>query len=279
LKRRLLTSLATVFAGLMMMVGTASANSSEPTANGSVGYDAYGLARHANFDVESESNRCTAWNVNGTYTINFMQTGDPTTYTHDATISNQKANGNYTISGGYPAGGPHTFAWAGTGKVSGSTVTNSVDYTVGAPGTHMDMTGTIASNGSMSGTWTDNYGGGNRTGTWSTASGTATPAFAGCRGEGTFRYSDANNASYRANIRYVKVSGADAWFAGRVTRASNPSWVGNWVFVKVHDGGSSGDQIWGSFTDQTTAKMGVAAMTNPTDGPFAVTSGNLVVHP
>ncbi len=110
------------------------------------------------------------WNTNGNYTFDFEYLGGH--YVHDATISGQTAGGNYTINGGYPAGGPHTYVWNGTGNVTGSTVTNSVNYTVGAPGTHMDMTGTIASNGTMSGTWSDNYGG-TRTGTWTTASGAA----------------------------------------------------------------------------------------------------------
>lgn len=277
--KKFLTSVVTGFSTLLLMAVPVSASGSETGTHGNVGYDAYGLTRQAKFDVETESNKCAAWNVNGSYTINFMLTGDPTVYTHDATISNQNAAGNYQISGGYPASGPYTYAWAGTGNVMGNTVTNSVDYNVGAPGDHMDMTGTIAATGSMSGTWTDSYGGGARSGTWSTATGTATSAVTGCVGEGSFRYSDANGGSYRAKVKYVKVSGADAWFAGKVTKASDPSWVGKWVFVKVHDGGTSGDMVSGSFTDEATAKLGVATMANPADGPFAVTSGDLVVQP
>ncbi len=274
MKRLLSGIVAAVFAGLVMTAGVAGA-ASDPRTHGNVGYDAYGLHRNAKFDVEQELKRCAPWNVNGTYTFDFEYLGGH--YVHDAIISNQLANGNYDIAGGYPAGGPFTYAWNGTGHVAGTTVTNSVDYTVGAPGTHMNMTGTIASNGTMSGTWTDNFGG-TRNGTWTTASGAATAVF-GCKGDGEFQYSDANGDSYKAKIKYAKVSGADAWFAGKVTKASQPSWVGNWVFVKVHDGGSSGDQVWGSFTDENSAKIGVANMTDPADGPFAITSGNLVVKP
>ena len=109
------------------------------------------------------------WNPTGSYTFDFEYSGSH--YAHDATISNL-SGGNYNISGGYPVGGPYADAWGGTGTISGSTVVNSVNYTVGAPGTHMDMTGTIASDGTMSGTWSDNYGG-NRTGTWTTTKGAA----------------------------------------------------------------------------------------------------------
>jgi hypothetical protein len=117
------------------------------------------------------------WNLNGTYTLDFELGGS---YVHDATISGQDNSGNFVVGGGYPAGGAYTFAWNGTGNVTGNSVTTSVDYSVGAVGTHMDMTGTIASDGSMSGTWTDNYGGGTRNGTWSTATGHAALSVAGC---------------------------------------------------------------------------------------------------
>ncbi len=94
--------------------------------------------------------------------------------------------------------------------------------------------------------------------------------------KGTFAYSDANHGSYKVKVSSVKVSGNQAWFAGVVTKASDPSWVGNWLFAEVKD--NSPDQIWGSFTDQTTAQNGVTNMTNPADGPFPVTKGNLKVN-
>jgi hypothetical protein len=118
-----------------------------------------------------------SWNTNGAYTLDFEYGGS---YVYDATISGQDSSGNFAVSGGYPAGvSPYQFAWSGTGNVSGNNITLSVDYTVGATGTHMDMTGTISPDGSMSGTWSDNYGG-SRSGTWSTATGHATPIVAGC---------------------------------------------------------------------------------------------------
>ena len=274
-KKILARATASLFAALLLLSGSAAAAVGSE-ADGNVGYDANGLHRNARFDVEQNS-KCPRWNVNGTYTIDFEYQGSH--YVHDATITNQTQNGNYKISGGYPAGGPFTYAWNGTGKVNGNNVTNSVDYTVGAPGTHMDMTGTIASNGTMSGSWTDNLGG-TRTGTWTTASGAATQATNSCRGEGDFTYTDANGDRYHVNVKYVNIKGNDAWFAGKVNRASQQAWVGNWLFAKVHDGGgnSGGDQIWGSFTDENTAKAGVANMTDPADGPFAITSGNLDVE-
>ena len=94
-------------------------------------------------------------------------------------------------------------------------------------------------------------------------------------GGGAFQYSDANHAWYRVLITSLKVDGHNAWFAGRVWQASNPSWVGNWLFAKVND--SSPKRIWGSFTTKTAAESGVSTMGTPADGPFN-TIGAVVVH-
>ncbi len=139
------------------------------------------------------------------------------------------------------------------------------------------MTGTIASNGTISGTWSDNYQGGNRVGTF-TASG-ATIAATYCA-KGTAYYSDASGLWYFVAVKSVSVLGDDAWFAGPVI-LSNFGAEGNWLFVKVHDGGEPAylvDEVWGSFTDQITAINGVLAHGTPADGPFSITSGNLQVH-
>jgi hypothetical protein len=90
---------------------------------------------------------------------------------------------------------------------------------------------------------------------------------------GWFHYSDVNKGSYTVHVSDVSVSGQNGWFAGVVTKASDPSWVGNWLFAKVTDG--TPDQISGSFTSESAAKAGVTAMTNPADGPFNVTKGNI----
>ncbi len=93
---------------------------------------------------------------------------------------------------------------------------------------------------------------------------------------GAFTYKDANGSWYRLLISSVSVSGQYAYFAGKVAQASNPSWVGQWLFAKVKDG--SPDQIWGSFTTKTLAEAGVSAMTSPADGPFNVVNGVVFVH-
>ncbi len=93
---------------------------------------------------------------------------------------------------------------------------------------------------------------------------------------GMFWYTDANHARYQVLVSDLKVSGKMAWFAGKVIHASNPTWVGQWLIVKVSK--NSPSQIWGSFTNQTTAENDVMNMTSPADGPFNITGGNLNVR-
>ncbi len=93
---------------------------------------------------------------------------------------------------------------------------------------------------------------------------------------GMFFYTDANHARYQVMVRDLKVSGKMAWFAGKVVHASNSAWVGQWLIVEISK--NSPSQIWGSFTNQTTAANDVMNMTSPADGPFNITSGNLNVH-
>ena len=90
----------------------------------------------------------------------------------------QDGLGNLTGNGGSPAGGPYAYTWALTsGSVAGDSIDFLANYTTGAdavtPLTTMHVMGTVAPDGSMSGTWSDNYQGGNRTGTWMTTSGKA----------------------------------------------------------------------------------------------------------
>lgn len=93
---------------------------------------------------------------------------------------------------------------------------------------------------------------------------------------GNFFYKDANHDWYKVKVSKVKIDGTTGWFAGVVTKASNPAWVGLWLFAKTED--ATPDKIWGSFTDQTTAQNGVASMTDPGDGPFTITKGYVKVH-
>ena len=115
------------------------------------------------------------WNATGSYVISMEYAGP--SYAHDMTLA-QDSSGNLTGSGGYPAGGPHTYTWVLTsGTVSGSTIDFLANYTASpdavVPQTVLHVVGTIALDGSMSGTWSDNYQGGSRSGDFVTTSGAA----------------------------------------------------------------------------------------------------------
>src|SRR3989338_11254324 len=93
------------------------------------------------------------WDVTGNYVVGFECTpscGGP--FLHDAFLT--QTGSTVTGDGGYPAGGPFTYHWNITsGAVSGSTINLTMSYDLGAPGIVMSMTGTIAIDGTMSGTW------------------------------------------------------------------------------------------------------------------------------
>ncbi len=115
-----------------------------------------------------------SYNASGAYTVNFNYLGSD--YGHDVNLTQDNA-GNLTGNGGSPVGA-NVYTWVITsGSVSGSNISFQANYTATAdavtPQTTMLVTGTIAPNGSMSGTWSDNYQGGFRTGTWTSASGAA----------------------------------------------------------------------------------------------------------
>ena len=255
-----------------------------PKATGSIGYTAYSdVQRNLTFNaIQANTNTCgTFWNVTPTTQLTFFLTGSSTPFTHHVTLTqNGQTVGG---SGGYPLeGGVDTFHWNITsGSLIGSALSLTAAYDFGAPGTTMTISGTVNADGSITGSWSDNYGGGTRTGTFTSPAGSATATVSYC-GKGTAYYSDAAGNWYLVNVTTVSVSGADAWFAGPVV-AGNVG-AGQWLFVKVHDGGEPGylvDKAWGSFTDQATATSGVAGHLTPADGGatgFAITSGNLQVH-
>ncbi|KXK09183.1 MAG: hypothetical protein UZ21_OP11001000241 [Microgenomates bacterium OLB22] len=271
---------------LVTLASTAApANAALPPSmsvvTGKVGYTAYSpLARKAQFSAVSTNKECSfIWDVTNSYVLSFMLDGDTVnTYSHDASLT--QSGSILAGTGGYIAGGPYTYTWHVTsGTISGDTVTIQILYDTGAAGTLMTMTGTLASDGTMSGTWTDDLGG-VRTGTWSSSNGTASKKYsAGCKGDGVFTYSDGDKNYYMVQIKYLTTNGNRAWFAGPVIHGNVG--MGSWLFAQVKDMGKPGvgvDQVWGSFTTEAAAKAGVASMSNPTDGPFTITSGELKVY-
>jgi len=116
----------------------------------------------------------TTWDTTGSYVINMTYLGG--NYSHDMHLT-QDGSDNLTGNGGHPAGA-NSYTWVITsGTVSGSTIDFMANYTATpdavTPQTVLHITGTIASDGTMSGTWSDNYQGSSREGTWATVTGTA----------------------------------------------------------------------------------------------------------
>jgi len=115
------------------------------------------------------------WNTTGTYVVTMEYLGSD--YSHDMMLV-QDGLGNLTGNGGSPAGA-NTYLWTiDNGMVSGDSIEFTADYTATPdaviPQTTLEVEGTIAADGTMSGTWSDNYSGEDRSGTWHTTTGTAT---------------------------------------------------------------------------------------------------------
>lgn len=253
-----------------------------PKATGGVGYTDGTLEQRIEFNAFQLS-ECSSsgWSVVGSWSYTAYVGSFPigTAYTHDANISSQ-TGGVLVGTGGSPAGGPYTKTWSLTEGTEDSTISgNDVQLVVNYDSSSYQAIdiGIIQPDGSIIGTWTDSS---NNSGIWISDIGSATKVLSGCEGKGMLRYSDANGDWYKVDVQYVNVDGDEAYLAGPVTKSTQSSWIGNWVFCKVKDGGEPGsdaDQVWVDFTDEDTAILGVCTMTDP-GGPYTVTSGNLQVH-
>jgi hypothetical protein len=107
------------------------------------------------------------WNVKGDYTIDYTLTNDGT-YSHVYTIDTvNRFTGDFSGTGHYVPDPSYTEVI--TGKVTGSNIVFHVLYTGSNAGYTVDATGTIADDGTLSGTAT----GPGQTFTWVASSGKA----------------------------------------------------------------------------------------------------------
>ncbi len=116
------------------------------------------------------------WDATGTFIVNMEYLGPQ--YAHDMSLT-QDGLGNLTGFGGNPVGA-NVYTWVITsGTVSGNSIDFLANYTATAdavvPQTVLHIIGTIANDGTIGGTWSDNYAGGARTGALTTVSGAALP--------------------------------------------------------------------------------------------------------
>ncbi len=114
------------------------------------------------------------WDTNGSYVMNMESLG--LQYPHDITLTQDNA-GSLGGHGGSPTG-ENVYTYDITsGLVDGDSISFDANYTATldavTPQTIMHVVGTIAVDGTISGTWSDNYNGGERSGVLSTVSGHA----------------------------------------------------------------------------------------------------------
>ena len=89
------------------------------------------------------------WDVTGDWVI---QATLGSTYDHDFTLT-MSPNGEFTGTGGYPAGEPYNIEETVTGTVNGDSITWTSVYYSGNVPYSWDFVGTIAADGTISGTW------------------------------------------------------------------------------------------------------------------------------
>ena len=191
------------------------------------------------------------WNVGGTYPLVVTYGG---TYTHtmrvDTVTPISTTATTFSGTGYYVPDASYT--WTVKGMVSGSNIWFDITYTGTMAGYVFHATGSIAADGSMSGTGTDTLG--QTPLTWATPAGSAHEVL-----------------SYTASVSCAVISGSNATFVFTIP-AGFPGLSGLPVIAKVFDGGTPG-------TNGDTWAHGIA--TSACDGPvggYAITSGNLVVH-
>ena len=131
------------------------------------------LDRHYGFDTYIGSG---AWLTNhqwGSYLGNWDLTGDwvlefdylGKSYVHDMVL----VDNTFTGTGGYPAGSPpYSVTWTVEGIIDGDNIDMRIEYDDSTY--YVDVVGTIAQDGTMSGTW----GNLSQSGTWESTSGAAT---------------------------------------------------------------------------------------------------------
>jgi hypothetical protein len=199
------------------------------------------------------------WDTDGAYIVDFEYQGSD--YAHDMTLV-QDSNGNLTGDGGNPAGGAHVYTWEiASGTVSGDDIHFTAYYTASAdavvPLTVMHVQGTIDTDGSMSGTWTDNYQGGSRSGAWETTSGAAVEI----EDEATLVAEDFGVVDYNTGLGQLR--GYSAGFGLTDATFENAQSV----VVKLY----AGDTLLQ--TNTATAKLGDEITGTQISSPFDV-SGN-----
>jgi hypothetical protein len=105
--------------------------------------------------------------------------------------------------------------------------------------------------------------------------------FSSCNNQeeyGEMDYSDVNGQWYKVNVVQFHINGNTLYYAGPVVEASDSSWLTHWLSaaVRLNDDGTT--SVWGIFTDEPTALHNEESEITPGDA-FTVTSGRIKFHP
>jgi hypothetical protein len=110
-------------------------------------FDGSGWGMHFSYTIQDN-------NPVGDWVLRFIYGSG--NYDHDMTvILFDETTGYFEGEGGYPAGQTHTHIWQVTGTVTGDNIEFTIVYQQGGqnPGYTVEATGTIAEDGTLSGTW------------------------------------------------------------------------------------------------------------------------------
>lgn len=208
-----------------------------------------GEVKYTNFEYSAAGTGVWMLAANMTLTVTLGGNYPHTMYIDQVTAQSTTST-SFTGHGFYNPDPAYT--WTVTGSVTGANVSFDIVYTGTSAGYAFHAIGTIAANGSMSGTATDSLS--QSPLTWATNAGSAHEVL-----------------SFTTKVTCVVITAPDAsfWFT---IPAGFPGLSGLSVLVKVHDGGTPG-------TAGDTWAHGVSApcVDGPVN-PYPITAGNLVVH-
>ena len=155
-----------------------------------------GLTPNTVYTVYPSKAWSTHWDITGDWVLEFDYLG--TLYIHDMTVTDNA----FTGTGGYPASGPpYSITWTVAGTINGNNIEMTINYD--SSSYYVDVVGTIASDGTMSGTW-GNLG---QSGTWCSSSGNAVMVGNGWPGlfpgQGTFTFTtdEYGTGSWHFNLK------------------------------------------------------------------------------
>jgi hypothetical protein len=211
-------------------------------------------------------------NVTGPWVINFSE-GATVVSTYSMTLTQTGTS----LSG---SGGSSNYTWNSiTGSVLGSTINLVCDYPGGSP-TPATLTGTIASNGTMSGTWDEGSWG---SGTWATTNGptispTAAVTLLATANQGyAFVNWTGGNSVVSTNASYSFTANSDETIVANFTIVPPISNVtGTWDINVIYSGVTYPETLILAQTGNEITGTSVNTIPPATGSAFTITGGSVI---